>query len=84
MGAKRGSFIETALELLIEQVCIAWVSKKHVTTLLSLDITKLVEESFTGIFLMASVLNCHKTLAESTECRELCTSPALNKLNKTC
>jgi hypothetical protein len=38
MGARTGRSTETALELLIEQVRAIWSSKKHVATLLSLDI----------------------------------------------
>ena len=39
MGARRGRSTETALELLIEQVRTIWTSKKHVASLLSLDIS---------------------------------------------
>ena len=39
MGARRGQSTETALELLIEQVRTIWTSKKHVASLLSLDIS---------------------------------------------
>jgi hypothetical protein len=38
MGARQGRSTETALELLIEQVRTVWKSKKHVATMLSLDI----------------------------------------------
>jgi hypothetical protein len=38
MGARAGRSTETALELLVEQVRTIWSSKKHVATLLSLDI----------------------------------------------
>ena len=39
MGARRGRSTETALELLVEQVRTVWTSKKHVASLLSLDLT---------------------------------------------
>ena len=39
MGARRGRSTETALELLVEQVRTVWTSKKHVASLLSLDIS---------------------------------------------
>ena len=39
MGARRGRSTETALELLIEQVCTVWTSQKHMASLLSLDIS---------------------------------------------
>jgi hypothetical protein len=39
MGARRGRSTETALELLVEQVRTIWTSKKHVASLLSLDIS---------------------------------------------
>jgi len=38
MGARKGRSTETALELLVQQVRTVWRSKKHVATLLSLDI----------------------------------------------
>ena len=39
MGARKGKSTETALELLVEQVRTVWTSKKHVASLLSLDIS---------------------------------------------
>ena len=39
MGARQGRSTETALEFLIKQVRTVWSSKKHVATLLSLDIS---------------------------------------------
>ena len=39
MGARRGRSVDTALELLTEQVATVWESPKHVATLLSLDIS---------------------------------------------
>ena len=39
MGARRGRSVDTALELLTEQIYTTWESKKHVATLLSLDIS---------------------------------------------
>ena len=39
MGARRGRSVDTALELLTEQIHTTWESKKHVATLLSLDIS---------------------------------------------
>jgi hypothetical protein len=38
MGNQKNRSIETALELLIEQIHTIWSSKKHVATVLSLDI----------------------------------------------
>jgi Reverse transcriptase (RNA-dependent DNA polymerase) len=38
MGARKGRSVDTALELLTEQVYTVWESKKHVASLLSLDI----------------------------------------------
>jgi retron-type reverse transcriptase len=38
MGGRKGRFTETALELLIEQIYTIWTSKKHIATLLSIDI----------------------------------------------
>ena len=39
MGVRKGCSTETALELLVEQVQTVWTSNKHVTSLLSLDIS---------------------------------------------
>jgi hypothetical protein len=38
MGGRKNRSIEIALELLIEQIRIIWTSKKHIATLLSIDI----------------------------------------------
>jgi hypothetical protein len=38
MGGRKNRSIEIALELLIKQIRIIWTSKKHVATLLSIDI----------------------------------------------
>jgi len=39
MGGRKGRSTETALELLTEQIHTIWTSKKHVATLLSIDIS---------------------------------------------
>jgi hypothetical protein len=39
MGARPGRSVDTALELLTEQIHTVWESKDHVATLLSLDIS---------------------------------------------
>jgi hypothetical protein len=39
MGARAGRSTETALEFLISQIHTIWSSKRHVATLLSLDIS---------------------------------------------
>ena len=40
MGARKGRSVDTALELLTEQVYTIWESKKHIASLLSLDISR--------------------------------------------